>query len=242
MVSVLAGLILFITQDKVKAAFNDKRVVARFYAIPWYPLTGVVPGTTLPGRSDLKMGHLNKPSGEAFPIVFNQSEENAEKLVITNQTGKEVPWLEIDVRGLGLPTDAVIVRRSGTDKDHFLPKVTTFRTEALGPGDVRVVYLWSGADFGNDYSAEKIKLYSPEGEIKPLRLHFPRSDDDFIARSRQVILWVVFVLCALASVLMYLVARLYERYYRRLLESDDFYLEEKLRRDANPSSFTPKVS
>jgi hypothetical protein len=241
-ITVIGSLIVVIYQDQVRNTFSPERVFIDVFTGPWYPY-GVLDKTFRPPGTNFNLEDHARFGEDGLANLYPDNEDFFARIIIQNNTGQDVTGAKIDFRGIGT-ADAAIVPTELIEAPIFTAAAKVLDLGKIGPGDKKIVYIWTRTDLSSTYRLDDIKFYSSRGVQTLNRHHYNRDsfNEGIWGTIDSSFNWILGGSACLFGLFSLIVAAAYSQYLSKLLKDDNFYLTEKVRYDADPKKFQPDIS
>jgi hypothetical protein len=229
--ALVAVIVTVVFQQPLEDWWSSNRLNAVLYTGPWIPYPD-------------EKGNLDWPPTIAVTAERGkeliQNDYGFAAVDFVNNGREEIANGKIRFKSLFTPEayyPAGFGRQAALDQNP-----TEINLPTIKPGERYRMYLWKDSDFPWSYYLDDIATYSSAGPIRisiaqPDREH--TEDTGWLARYYGVTDYLMFGLAALIVLGFGAAASTHERYWRKLLRDDSFYLDEKVRFDSDEKHFAP---
>jgi hypothetical protein len=234
-VGILSAALAVIFQNDIAAFFGRAPITAEVTLGSWYPHADSTDKRTL---YDLKDENAVRNYADPEDINFA-------RIRVQNKSGKDIPHIYfVSDPSWGktnwMKYDAVVVREvDGKTVRSSHPEVKG----RIDLGDVPaassiVAYIWSNRTFGYPFGMEDVTLVSTDGEIVTSTNRLSGDATSFVfGVHTEYVAWGLLVITLVAGgVLIWGVYHQWS-FVKALFASEDYYLEQRQRYDADPAKF-----
>lgn len=237
LLAALTGAVIVANEDRIKEAFAPQSVIADVYSGFWQPYPSSResdPHRLLASRAiePHQVEYVVKPGERHFARIHIQNRGVSDVSDARLQTGKR-------------QSDILIINEGG-DRS-FFNDVEEVRLPNIPAGGSLDLYMWSFHNMDALHILSDLRIFNESGAFL---VKYVRDRDRYSVYTHQPA-WVTFIdewLPVILFVLLFIgligaviVGGLWEAYVKKLLKDDGFYINEKIKHDADPKAFKPDM-